>query len=402
MRKILLFEPLGNGRVGHGIDNLIEDANLFKEKFSIFAFVNKNFDANFKVPSFIKLIKTCEFKKKNYTKSLFIYLRYFIKEEKLIFFLFAIVRNWFSIPNYFLSFYLKYKQFSFNENDIIVLESARDKDIELFYFIFLLEKKIPSLHIKVRYPPKKKKLKNFFYYSNKFNNNKLLNKKFFLYTEIKSNTLIIKKFLTINVFKYEQPYKFYSRKYLAKKEYTLGFLGESRNEKGFYQLPELIKKIQSIKNINFKFIIQVSKKIYENTIDAREEIMKLSKNNKNIKIFIGHLSYLKWRNLLKKIDIMPIIYNGNYFNSQGSGILNSSLSHEIPVVIPSDSKFLKKNLKFKCFCEAKNIDEYAEKCILISKNYKKYLFNSKKQSNYLKKFLLEKDSFVKNILIYNK
>ena len=55
MRKILLFEPLGNGRVGHGIDNLIEDANLFKGKFSIFAFVNKNFDTNFKVPSFIFL-----------------------------------------------------------------------------------------------------------------------------------------------------------------------------------------------------------------------------------------------------------------------------------------------------------------------------------------------------------
>jgi hypothetical protein len=402
MRKILLFEPLGNGRVGHGIDNLIEDANLFKEKFSIFAFVNKNFDTNFKVPSFIKLIKTCEFKKKSYLKSLFIYLRYFIKEEKLIFFFIAIIRNWFSIPNYFLSFYLKYKQFSFNENDLIVLESARDKDIELFYFIFLLEKKIPSLHIKVRYPPKKKKLKNFFYYSHKLHNNKLLNKKFFLYTEIKSNTLIIKKFLKINVFKYEQPYKFFSRKYLAKKEYTLGFLGESRNEKGFDKLPELIKKIQSVKNINFKFIIQVSKNIYQNTIDAREEIMKLSKNNGNIKIFVGHLSYLKWRNLLKKIDIMPILYNSNYFNSQGSGILNSSLSHEIPVVIPSESKFLKKNLKFECFCEAKNIDEYVEKCILVSKNYKKYLSNSKKQSNYLKKFLLEKDSFVKNILISNK
>lgn len=402
MRKILLFEPLGNGRVGHGIDNLIEDANLFKEKFSIFAFVNKNFDTNFKVPSFIKLIKTCEFKKKSYLKSLFFYLRYFIKEEKLIFFFIAIIRNWFSIPNYFLSFYLKYKQFSFNENDLIVLESARDKDIELFYFIFLLEKKIPSLHIKVRYPPKKKKLKNFFYYSHKLHNNKLLNKKFFLYTEIKSNTLIIKKFLKINVFKYEQPYKFFSRKHLAKKEYTLGFLGESRNEKGFDKLPELIKKIQSVKNINFKFIIQISKNIYQNTIDAREEIMKLSKNNENIKIFVGHLSYLKWRNLLKKIDIMPILYNSNYFNSQGSGILNSSLSHEIPVIIPSDSKFLKKNLKFKCFCEAKNIDEYVEKCILVSENYKKYLSNSKKQSNYLKKFLLEKDSFVKNILISNK
>jgi hypothetical protein len=402
MRKILLFEPLGNGRVGHGIDNLIEDANLFKEKFSIFAFVNKNFDTNFKVPSFIKLIKTCEFKKKSYLKSLFFYLRYFIKEEKLIFFFIAIIRNWFSIPNYFLSFYLKYKQFSFNENDLIVLESARDKDIELFYFIFLLEKKIPSLHIKVRYPPKKKKLKNFFYYSHKLHNNKLLNKKFFLYTEIKSNTLIIKKFLKINVFKYEQPYKFFSRKYLAKKEYTLGFLGESRNEKGFDKLPELIKKIQSVKNINFKFIIQISKNIYQNTIDAREEIMKLSKNNENIKIFVGHLSYLKWRNLLKKIDIMPILYNSDYFNSQGSGILNSSLSHEIPVIIPSDSKFLKKNLKFKCFCEAKNIDEYVEKCILVSENYKKYLSNSKKQSKYLKKILFKKDSFIKNILISNK
>lgn len=402
MRKILLFEPLGNGRVGHGIDNLIEDANLFKKKFSIFAFVDKNFDTNFKVPSFIKLIKTCEFKKRNYLKSLFVYLLYFIKEKKLILFFFAIIRNWFSIPNYFFSFYLKYKQFSFNENDLIVLESARDKDIELFYFIFLLEKKIPSLHIKVRYPPKKKKLKNFFYYCNKLYNNKLLTKKFFLYTEIKSNTLIIKKYLKINVFKYEQPYKFYSRRYVAKKEYTLGFLGESRNEKGFYLLPKLIKKIQSITNSNFKFIIQISKNIYPDTVVARKEIIELSKNYKNIKIFFGHLSFLKWRNLLKKIDIMPVLYNRNYFNSQGSGILNSSLSHEIPLVIPSDSKFLKKNLKFKCFCEAKDIDEYAEKSILISKDYKKYLANSKEQSNYLKKFLLEKDSFIKNILTSNK
>ena len=401
MRKIMLFETLGDGRFGHGIDNLIEDSNLFKEKFSIFAFVNKNFDTSFKVPSFLKLIKTCEFKKKNYLKSLFVYLLYFIKEKKIIIFFFAITRNWFSIPSYFFSFYLKYKQFSFEENDIIVLESARDKDIELFYFIFLIEKKIPSLHIKVRYPPKKKKLKNFFYYSNKLYNNKFLSKKFFLYTEIKSNTLIIKKFLKINVFKYEQPYKFYSRKYLAKKEYTLGFLGASRNEKGFYLLPELIKKIQCITNINFKFIIQISKNTSQDIIEAREEIMKLSKNNKNIKIFVGHLSFLKWRNLLKKIDIMPLLYNRNYFNAQGSGILNASLSNEIPVIIPSGSKFLKKNLKFECFCEAKNIDEYVEKCVLISKNYKKYLSNSKKQSNYLKKFLSEKDSFIKNILISN-
>jgi len=220
-----------------------------------------------------------------------------------------------------------------------------------------------------------------------------------LYTEIKSNTLIIKKFLKINVFKYEQPYKFYSRKYLAKKEYTLGFLGASRNEKGFYLLPELIKKIQCITNINFKFIIQISKNTSQDIIEAREEIMKLSKNNKNIKIFVGHFSFLKWRNLLKKIDIMPLLYNRNYFNAQGSGILNASLSNEIPVIIPSGSKFLKKNLKFECFCEAKNINEYVEKCVLISKNYKKYLYNSKKQSNYLKKFLSEKDSFIKNILI---
>jgi hypothetical protein len=402
MRKILLFEPLTDGRVGHGIDNLIEDAKLFKDKFLIFAFVNKIFDTNFKVPPFIKLIRTCEFKKKNYFKSLFFYLIYFFKEKKLITFFFAIIKNWFSIPNYFFSFYLKYRQFSFEENDIIVLESARDKDIELFYFIFLLEKKIPFLHVKVRYPPKKKKIKNFFYYCNKFCNNKLLTKKLFLYTEIKSNTLIIKKFLKIKVFKYEQLYKFYSRKYITKKVYTLGFLGESRNEKGFYLLPELIKNIQSMNNLNFKFIIQISKNIYPDTIKAREEIMKLSKNNENIKIFVGHLSFLKWRNLLKKIDIMPLLYNRNHFNNQGSGILNSSLSYEIPVIIPSHSKFLKKNLKFKCFCEANNIDEYVEKCILISKNYKKYLSNSKKQLNYLKKFLLEKDSFVKNILISNK
>lgn len=402
MRKILLFEPLGDGKTGHGIDNLIEDANLFKEKFLIFAFVNKNFSKNFKTPTFIKFIKTCEFKKKEYLKNLLIYLIYFFKEKKLKTFFFAVIRNWFSVPNYFFSFYFKYKQLSFEENDIIVLESARDKDLELFYFIFLLEKKIPFLHIKVRYPPKKKKIKNFFYYCNKLHNNKVLTKKLFLYTEIDSIKLIIKKFLRINVFKYEQPYKFYSRKYVAKKKYTLGFLGESRNEKGFYLLPEFIKKIQTIKNSNFQFIIQISKTIYPNTIKAREEIKKLSKINRDVQIFFGHLSFLKWRNLLKRVDIIPLLYNQYYFNSQGSGILNSSLSHEIPIIIPFASKFLKKNLKFKCFEEAKNIDEYVEKCFLISKSYKKYLFNSKKQSIYLKKNLSEKDSFVKNILISNK
>jgi len=121
MRKIILFEPLGDGRVGHGIDNLIEDAILFKKKFSIFAFVNKNFNTDFKVPSFIKLVKTCEFKKKNYFKSLYLYLIYFLRERKLISFLIAIIRNWFSIPNYFFSFYFKYKQFSFDEKDIILI-----------------------------------------------------------------------------------------------------------------------------------------------------------------------------------------------------------------------------------------------------------------------------------------
>ena len=61
---------------------------------------------------------------------------------------------------------------------------------------------------------------------------------------------------------------------------TLGFLGETRIDKGFSRLPNFIN-ILSSKNINCDFIIQFSKKIYPNTVQIKKQILDISEKNNN-------------------------------------------------------------------------------------------------------------------------
>ena len=67
------------------------------------------------------------------------------------------------------------------------------------------------------------------------------------------------------------------------------------------------------------------------------------------------------------------------------------------MIIPKDSTYLKKILKFSSYEEAEGINEYVEKTILMIKNYDFYLNESKKQSlSYKSK--IEFDPLVKNII----
>ena len=93
---------------------------------------------------------------------------------------------------------------------------------------------------------------------------------------------------------------------------------------------------------------------------------------------------------------MPIIHEAKEINTITSGTMYSSLSHEIPVVIPEGTKFMKNILKYKSFENAKNLNQYANKILKISKNYKNYLNNVKLNYHILKK-MLKNDPLRKNI-----
>ena len=193
---------------------------------------------------------------------------------------------------------------------------------------------------------------------------------------------------------FTQIYDFYKR--YNNSSFTIGFLGESRVDKGFNKLPDLIRLVlKKIQNINI--IIQFSEKIYPETEKYKKEIIELSKFNRGIKIVKGYLDYFEYRKLLKEINIMPILYDADKLNFVGSGLFYSCITHEIPIIIPKSASLIKNDLQYKSFLEANTIEEYADSIYKISKSYEFYLNECKKLSNYYKDKIYS-DPLIKEVI----
>ena len=412
--KILFFEPETSDQLlGHHLDTMIETSIFLKNKKNeIIWFLNKKFNKNnYYIPKHINVQNVVETAKRKFLsiktiiliinislKNLFYYfffLFYFLLKGKIGSLIKAIASNCFTLPKYFPSFYFNYKNLNMLENDNIVIPSSRDNDIELFYFLYILEKKIPNLHFKILYPPKEKKIKNFFFYLRKINTLKEINNKFNFYSEVNYTKRIIKKKLNIKINNFSHAFSFSVKRY-KKKNITIGFLGAATVEKGFVKLPDLILKLQK-KLKNLKFIIQITN-INKTVEDAARKIINIAKKNNKIKIIYNYQDYKSYRNLLKKINIIPLMYEPGYFKKRGSGIFFSCITNEIPMVIPQNCSLWKNflNKKYKNFEEAKNLNEFYKRIIYMSKNYKYFLNQAKKQSlNY--KQILKKDIMLKRI-----
>jgi hypothetical protein len=161
-------------------------------------------------------------------------------------------------------------------------------------------------------------------------------------------------------------------------------LGETRLDKGFARIPNLIN-ILSKKNIDCKFIIQFSKNIYANTENIKKQIIDISKTNHNIKIIDGYVDFWAYRNYLKEINIMPLLYDADKLNFVGSGIFYSCITNEIPMIIPSNAKLLSEYLNYESYEKANSDEEYANSIIKIINNYDFYLNECKKFSGSYKK-----------------
>jgi hypothetical protein len=304
-----------------------------------------------------------------------------------------LVKSFFSIPQYFKSFYLEYIEQNITQNDHLIIQSCREKDISLVYFLINIENIIPKIHIRLLYPPKKR-VKGFFFYLK--NIKKFIDdKKIFIYTEIEYfKELIQKQMSSLNdkIFVFTNIYTFFVRN--KKNNLTIGFVGEARSNKGFNLLPSFINKIHSL-NKNFNFLIQFSK-VYPDTLSSRELLTQMTHKMPNLKIIEKYCDFFEYREILQNIDIMPILYPLSQTNHVGSGVFYSCLTHEIPIVLPRNSVYLKKLLEFSSYEEATEINEYVEKTILIAKNYDFYLNEAKKQSlSY--KLKIESDPLVINI-----
>ena len=379
-KKLIFIETLLKNGGGHHMDNLIETSIYFKDKSEIHWLVNENFDKNkLYIPNEITIHKSVPETKFIFLKKIIIFLLsipFFIKEKKILNFFKIFYKNFFSIPDYFsLKIYNFFKSQKFTNTDVIIIQSCRPKDVELIYFVSELINNMPKIIMRVLYPPKKKMLKNFYYHTEQLIKNKNEVK---IFTEVSTTKQYIKERLNFEVQNFTQIYSFYNRP--IPKKITLGFLGETRIDKGFSRLPNFIS-ILNKKNINCDFIIQFSKKIYPNTEEIKKQILEISKTYNNIKIIDGYIDFWDYREYLKKINIMPLMYDAEKLNFVGSGLFYSCITNEIPMVIPTKAELLDEYLIFKSFEKATTDEEYANSVLKIMENYDFYLNECKKFSN---------------------
>lgn len=387
-KKIIFLESLLKEGGGHHMDNLIETTLYFKRNNEIQWLLNKDFkNKGLFMPENISINSLVPNNEINFfycllskVKFFFIFSFYFFQNKKLIHFLKALYKNYFILPDYFnLDIYSFFNNQKFGPKDLIIIQSCRPKDVELIFFLSNLFEKMPKIFLRILYPPKKKIIKDFYYYTKQ-----LIKKRYQLkiFTEVSSVKKYIKDRLNYEVTNFTQIYTFYTRK--NPETFTLGFLGETRNDKGFNKLPEFIK-ILSEKSINFNFIIQFSKKIYPDTENTKNEILNIAKTNPKIKILDGYIDFWDYRNYLQKINIMPLLYDADKLNFVGSGLFYSCITHEIPIIIPRNAHLLKEYLNYRSYEEANSTKEYAYSVLKIMNNYKFYLNECKKFSNSYKK-----------------
>lgn len=415
--KLILIEPEMTEPKGHFLNNLIDISQFFEKKLSIYWFINKNFDSQKtfipKGPRILKIIKSNRFKRKNNKFAyileeiyffllnlihIFYFSILFAKNKNFKNFALALSSNYFLLPRYFSSFYFTYKSLKLTKKDHILFPSTRRKDMALVNFITKIDHNHPKFHMRLFLIPKER-FKSFFYYLRQIDE-KLKKKRVFIYLWNKKNYKYILKqtssregvFISKLIFSYNPSLKF-NRK-LKKKNHVIGYAGNARKSRGFHKLPKLIELIEK-QNNSFHYLIQFSK-ISEDLIPVKKKLYYLAKNNKKIKIIEKYTSNYEFTNILKSIDIMPILHDAKEINNVTSGTLYSCLPYEIPFVIPAGLSFMSNINKFRSYEYGKNLSDMAKKSVKISNKYSFYLKNAKLNFKILKQ-ILKKDPLKKNL-----
>ena len=412
-KKLVLLESEMRAPNGHFLDYLIESTIYFQDKFNIIWFLNKNCDLKESyIPKNVEINKIIisNYYRRNKNKlfyffeEIFFFLKnfydifyftvHFIKKKNFINFLKTLFSNYFIIPRYFKSFYFGVLNSNLNENDHILVQSCRRKDISCIYFFSNIEKIFPKIHLRVFYPPKKR-FKSFYFYLSKIENF-MKEKKIFLYTEQGYKEELFKneinnKYLVNTV----TPIFSFFERFHTNFTLTIGFVGQARKDKGFHLLPELILKLEK-KKINLNYLIQFTSTNKDTEI-YKNQLLSIAKDNSRVKIINKYLDFKEYRNILSQIDIMPMLYDVKHLTMGNSGVIYSCITHEVSLVIPNDCSHLKKFLIFKSYEEARNLDEYVEKIIFMKNNFILYLSEAKKLSLDLKN-TIKNSSLVRNIV----
>ncbi len=393
-KKIILFEgELKKGK-GHHYDHMVENSLFYKDRGEIFWVVNKKFKkAELFIPDFVKVLNIIDsserkivfknlassFEKiyyavKNFFKSYFFLFYYLNLNRNFINFIF---NNFFCFPKYFSSFYNVFRKIHLKKNDKLIFQTSRINDLELAYLLILLKFEV-QIHMRIIQLHRKKKLKKFNYILKKLDQENQLKKNIFIYSETEFQKQEIKRLTNLDIELFFNNLSF-SKKNNSYNKLNIGILGESREDKGFYKIPELIKNLNNKVFAKVNFIIQINN-CPKSLFKVKDELIELEKKFKNICLLYGYIDFYRYREILRSINIIPLLHELDQLKNCGSGIVFSSIVNEIPIVIPKKAIFVKKFFEYKSFLEAQNDNDYSNKIIEIINNYPKFLEMAKKQS----------------------
>jgi hypothetical protein len=413
--KLLLLETEMVGPGGHYLDNVIESYYYFRNNLQIQCLLNRKFNSKGTfIPKELKLIKKLNSNifKKEQNKFLYLLFEilsllkrfvftislipYFLFHKNCINYFNAIILNKFVIPKYFTEIFFFLKKNKYSKKDHIFFQTTRNKHIALANFIVRVDDNLPRIHLRILYTPSsKKKFTGFYYYLNQLKPY-LLNKRISLYSLTDKNVKIFNKEINskIGIYKTNIPWVFYNRE-KKDRSITVGYMGDARESRGFNLLPDLISKLFN-KNKNINFLIQFAKTSSNSTAITSEKLFKMAKNNPKIKILKAYLDYADFRNTLQKIDIMPILHNNEEISNGNPSTIYSSITHEIPMVLPQNLNYMKEVMVNKSFEIADNLDAVVTQTLKIASDYNKYLKAAKINSKLLFE-IFENDPLKKNI-----
>lgn len=400
-KKIIFIEPHMDGPRGHHMDSLIAKSISLQKYGKIYWIVSNKFkQRQAGIPKYVKIINILDTAKRkisffeigNTLNTFFLILKNFFLSMLIIFqllksreyaWIYPFFYNFFSFPKYLPSFFSSFENLQTNQNDQIIFNSCSDlNDYELAFFLYFYKKNRPTFHMFIRTLPKfqTNRIKTPFYFLKKFKKINELNKKFYLYAETKLIKDFFFKICKIKVSLFHDFY-FFSSKPKKTKIINIGFFGEAREDKGFSKyLPLIEKSLELDRNLNF--IIQFSK-VPKELRDIKKNLSQYVYKNKKIRIIPKYLNYLKYRKLLTKVHIVPILHDVERISRIGSGVIFSCIANQIPMVIPKSS-FIKQNFNFKynSYLEASSLEEYAKKILYIYENYNYFLNESKKEAKH--------------------
>lgn len=125
---------------------------------------------------------------------------------------------------------------------------------------------------------------------------------------------------------------------------NISYLGCARNDKGFFNIPSIIKRINKMSS-DFEIVFNIQASLpgtdymEKSCAEALDEINLLMKSSssKKINLYRDQLNDSDYESLLLSSDLILLPYTGESYKVQTSGILIEAMANGIPCIVPKNT-----------------------------------------------------------------